>query len=75
MPLENRAGIEDLLHRHGVKLDDELSNVRRWSMACVGLAHLPLAVTESERVLPGVLDELEVELADWGWPASGLPSA
>jgi sulfite reductase (ferredoxin) len=35
-------------------------------MACVALPTCPLAVTESERVLPGVLDQLEVELARLG---------
>ena len=43
---------------NGVKLDDEISTVRRWSMACVALPTCPLAVTESERVLPGVIDQL-----------------
>ena len=66
VPLENRAGIEDLLRRHGVKLDDELSNVRRWARACVALPTCSRAVTESERALPGVLDQLEVDLADLG---------
>ena len=66
VPLENRAGIEDLLRRHGVKLDDELSNVRRWARACVALPTCSQAVTESERVLPGLLDQLEAEMAKLG---------
>jgi len=59
---EDRAGLEAMLRRHGVKLSDEISNVRRWSMACVALPTCPLAVTESERVLPGLIDQLETEL-------------
>ena len=66
VPIENRAGIEDLLRRHHVKLHDEISNVRRWAMACVALPTCPLAVTESERALPGVLEQLEIELVNLG---------
>jgi sulfite reductase (ferredoxin) len=63
---ENREGIEAILRRHGVKLLNEISTVRRWSMACVALPTCPLAITESERVLPGLIDQLEVELARLG---------
>lgn len=63
---ENRAGIEAILRRHGVKLVEEISTVRRWSMACVGLPTCPLTITESERVLPGLIDQLEVALAQLG---------
>jgi sulfite reductase (ferredoxin) len=59
---EDRPGVEATLRRHGVKLDGEISPVRRWSMACVALPTCPLAVTESERVLPDLIDRLEVEL-------------
>jgi sulfite reductase (ferredoxin) len=57
-----RPGIEEILHRHGVKTLEQISTVRRWSMACVALPTCPLAVTESERVLPGLIDQLEQEL-------------
>jgi len=58
--------IESIFRRRGVKLDDEISNARRWSMACVSLPTCPLAITESERVLPEVIDRLEIELARLG---------
>lgn len=58
--------VEDVFRRRGVKLDDEISNARRWSMACVSLPTCPLAITESERVLPKVIDQLEIELAGLG---------
>lgn len=61
-----RSGMEDILRRHGVKLLDEISSARRWSMACVGLPTCPLTLTESERALPGVIDRLEAELARLG---------
>lgn len=63
---EARSGLEAILRRHGVRLVEEISNARRWSMACVALPTCPLAVTESERVLPGVIDQLEGELARLG---------
>ncbi len=59
---QDRAGIVEVLQRYGVKLDHEVSNARRWSMACVGLPTCPLTITESERALPGIIDCLEVEL-------------
>jgi sulfite reductase (ferredoxin) len=58
--------VEAIFRRHGVKLDDEISNARRWSMACVAMPTCPLAVTESERVLPTLIDRLELELARLG---------
>lgn len=59
---EDRPALEEIFRRHGVKLDDEISQARRWSMACVALPTCPLAVTESERVMPGLIDQLEAEL-------------
>ncbi|MGA2067849.1 MAG: NADPH-dependent assimilatory sulfite reductase hemoprotein subunit, partial [Thermoguttaceae bacterium] len=41
---EDRPGVEDLLRRHGVKSDHEISSARRWSMACVALPTCSLAV-------------------------------
>ncbi len=61
-----RPELEAVLRGHGVKLSEEISNVRRWSMACVAFPTCGLAVTESERALPGMIDVLEVELAKLG---------
>ena len=62
----NRAKLEETLRGHGIKLHDEISSIRRWSMACVALPTCGLAITESERILPGIIDRLEVELAKLG---------
>jgi sulfite reductase (ferredoxin) len=62
----DRERLTDILVRHGVKLSESISNVRRWSMACVALPTCGLAVAESERVLPSMIDQLEVELARLG---------
>ncbi|MBI2824246.1 MAG: NADPH-dependent assimilatory sulfite reductase hemoprotein subunit [Planctomycetia bacterium] len=63
---EGRAVLESILRDHGVKLSHEISNARRWSMACVAWPTCGLSITEAERALPGVIDELEVELARLG---------
>ncbi|MFM8379357.1 MAG: NADPH-dependent assimilatory sulfite reductase hemoprotein subunit, partial [Planctomycetia bacterium] len=61
-----RARIAEILHAHGVKTSEEISTLRRWSMACVALPTCGLAVAESERVLPGLIDSLEPEVAKLG---------
>ena len=66
MAEENRHALEAILRDHGVKLSNEISAVRRWSMACVAWPTCGLSITEAERALPGVIDQLEVELARLG---------
>ncbi len=58
--------VEEILRRHGVRTSESISTVRRWSMACVAWPTCGLAITESERALPGVIDQLETVLADLG---------
>ncbi|MBX3427395.1 MAG: NADPH-dependent assimilatory sulfite reductase hemoprotein subunit [Pirellulales bacterium] len=62
----DRERIVEILHKHGVPATEETSTVRRWAIACPALPTCGLAVTESERVLPGMIDELEKTLADLG---------
>jgi sulfite reductase (ferredoxin) len=59
----DRQPLFDTLRRHGVPLSEEISNTRRWSMACPALPTCGLAITESERILPSMVDQLEAELA------------
>ncbi len=63
-----KGELEQILRRHRVRLSEETSTVRRWSMACVALPTCGLAITGSERVLPGIIDQLEVELAKLDLP-------
>jgi sulfite reductase (ferredoxin) len=63
---KDRAKLSSLIKRRGLPLSEEISNVRRWSIACVALPTCSLAITESERVLPSVMDEFEKLLADMG---------
>jgi sulfite reductase (ferredoxin) len=66
LAVTDRERIADILHAHGVKTSEEISTLRRWSMACVALPTCGLAVAESERVLPGLIDALEPEVAKLG---------
>jgi len=58
----DRPRLEKILRRHGVPLSEEFSNARRWAIACPALPTCGLAVTESERALPGMISQLEAEL-------------
>lgn len=56
----------ELITQHGIPTTEQTSVVRRWSMACVALPTCGLAITESERRLPGLIDGLEQPLAKLG---------
>jgi ferredoxin-sulfite reductase len=58
--------VERTLRQHGVTPPLELSAVRRFSMACPALPTCGLAVAESERALPAILENLEAELEELG---------
>ncbi|MEX2171907.1 MAG: NADPH-dependent assimilatory sulfite reductase hemoprotein subunit [Pirellulales bacterium] len=60
------ALIESILRKYNVPLTEDYTAVRRWAMACPALPTCGLAITESERVLPGLLDQLEAELKALG---------
>jgi sulfite reductase beta subunit-like hemoprotein len=63
---EQLHGIESVLREHGISLAEQTTPVRRGSMACPALPTCSLAVAESERALPSVLDELEETLVELG---------
>jgi sulfite reductase (ferredoxin) len=58
--------IEKILREHGVQLPGDVSNVQRYSLACPAIPTCSLAICESERTLPTVIDEMEVALKDLG---------
>ena len=57
-----RPRLESILRAHGVALPGELPTVLRHSMACPALPTCGLALTESERVLPGIAAAVQAEL-------------
>lgn len=58
----DRSAIDRILQEHGVIPAEEVVLARRHAMACPAIPTCPLAVAESERVLPELLDELAGEL-------------
>ena len=58
--------IEKILADHGVATIEQMSNARRFAFACPALPTCGLAVTESERALPSVIDDVEAELNELG---------
>ncbi len=65
---EHRAAIDDLLAAHQVLKVETISGVRRNGLACPALPTCGLAIAESERALPGILDQIEAVLTDLGIP-------
>ncbi|MBY0525045.1 MAG: NADPH-dependent assimilatory sulfite reductase hemoprotein subunit [Gemmataceae bacterium] len=61
-----KTDIENILAEHGVLRPDQLSNVQKYSMACPAIPTCHLAISESERALPSIIDQLEVELRRLG---------
>jgi sulfite reductase (ferredoxin) len=66
LPPSAQADIERTLLEFGVTPPDKLSVLQKHSMACPAIPTCGLAITESERVLPGIIDQLEVELERLG---------
>lgn len=65
IPEARKGELERILREHGVH-PERVSQARRWSMACPALPTCSLALAESERVLPKVIDEIEALLAELG---------
>jgi sulfite reductase (ferredoxin) len=63
---EARAEIEGTLAQFGVRRPDQISTVQQLSMACPAIPTCGLALSESERVLPGLIDQLEIVLEELG---------
>ena len=58
--------VETILRQHGITPAQELSAARRFSMACPALPTCGLAVAESERAMPDILERFEAELTTLG---------
>jgi sulfite reductase (NADPH) hemoprotein beta-component len=63
---DQRAGLERVLSDHGISPSNPFSRTRLASMACPAMPTCGLALAESERFLPGLLDRLELLLAEVG---------
>ncbi len=58
--------VEEVLAGAGIPLADSLTPLRRHHMTCVSLPTCGLALAESERAMPGILDEFEAEFQRLG---------
>jgi len=61
-----KATITALLGEHGVKTEKQASVLHAASMACPALPTCGLALAESERMLPGLIDRIEKLCGDLG---------
>ncbi len=63
---KDRGDIDRILTEHGCKRAEELTLARRYSISCPAYPTCGLAVTESERVMPELMDAIEAEMAKHG---------
>lgn len=62
----DKAAVNALLAEHGVKTQNQTSVLHAAAMACPALPTCGLALAESERMLPGILDRIEKLCAEVG---------
>ncbi len=62
----DKAGINALLTEHAVRTENQASLLHGNSMACPALPTCGLALAESERALPGLVDRIEKLCGDLG---------
>ena len=61
-----KPGIDRILAKHGLARENECSGLRKNALSCVALPTCGLALAESERVLPDILDKFETILEEAG---------
>ncbi|MCL4787118.1 MAG: NADPH-dependent assimilatory sulfite reductase hemoprotein subunit [Verrucomicrobia bacterium] len=66
VPEADKAAVTGLLTSHGVKTESQASMLHAAAMACPALPTCGLALAESERMLPGLVDRLEKLCAEVG---------
>jgi sulfite reductase (ferredoxin) len=62
----DRAEVAKMLNEHGIAEPEALPPVLRHALACPALPTCSLAITESERIMPEVVAEIQRELDDAG---------
>lgn len=56
---DDRSKVDDILRTYGVRLSVDLGPVERLAIACPALPTCGQALGEAERILPGIVDEVE----------------
>ena len=70
---EHQAAIDELLIQHGIQPDpNKIDSLVRYSMACPAMPLCGLAVTESERAMPSILDRIRTLLDKLDLPEQDL---
>jgi sulfite reductase (ferredoxin) len=62
----DKSAIDSMLNEYGIPKPENLSMLQKWSMACPAIPTCGLAISESERSLPGLVDQVEPILAELG---------
>ncbi len=62
----DQAKVDAILAKHGVVHSDGMTRARKVAHACVALPTCGLALSESERVLPGFMDQIDEFLHELG---------
>jgi sulfite reductase (NADPH) hemoprotein beta-component len=62
----DKAPIEAVLAEHGIRTDKQATVLHAASLACPALPTCGLALAESERMLPGLIDRIEALCAEVG---------
>ena len=63
---EDKDAVQDILTRNGVIQPDDIDPIVRYAMACPALPMCGLAVAESERVIPDILERVRTLLTKVG---------
>ncbi len=72
LPGNALPAVERMLEEYGIPRPDRLSPVQRYSLACPAIPTCGLAISEAERALPTIIDELEVVLRELGLEREAL---
>lgn len=65
---DQKEAVQAILDRCGIRKETEIDPLERYSMACPALPTCGLAIAESERVLPEMLDRIRAVLNKVGLP-------
>jgi sulfite reductase beta subunit-like hemoprotein len=63
---DQKAAVDAILAKHGVVHSDGMTRARKVAHACVALPTCGLALSESERALPGFMDKIDDSLRELG---------
>jgi sulfite reductase (ferredoxin) len=66
---QHRDEIQAILDRCGIRSQDAIDPLERYSMACPAMPTCGLAITESERAIPDILDRIRAVMTKAGLPA------